>query len=373
MPGERLTATQVGVVYRQILGREPSDGEIASHLASVPDLDSMLRVALDSMEYLLRIQATLAPPPATRSPDGDAVVGYGGTLFLCGGINSNLEQFLGEMPMSPQWLEEWRGVIAGREEEIDRLGLAAAFLVIPDKLAVHEDLYPGPLAKRGPRAIERLLELPGLAIRYPLAELRETARTTDVYLRTDTHLTFRGNETLCGSLQEPLAFELPDFTDLTMATYPSTGDLGSKFEPPIVGVVSEPGNLGRAEIVADNRAEFEAIGGHIGTRRVFHNDGAPDRRVAVIFGDSFGFAGPSYQGVAWFMAQVFREVHFVWIPFGWDPDYVQRNGAEVILIQGAERFAARVPRRRVIVSEVIEGSLRRKESVGLEDLFDWRL
>jgi hypothetical protein len=47
---------------------------------------------------------------------------------------------------------------------------------------------------------------------------------------------------------------------------------------------------------------------------------------------------------------------------------VQRIGAEVILIQGAERFAARVPRRRVIVSEAIEGSLRRKESVGLEDL-----
>ena len=39
------------------------------------------------------------------------------------------------------------------------------------------------------------------------------------------------------------------------------------------------------------------------------------------------------------MAQIFRETHFVWIPFGWDPDYVRRVGAEVVLVQGAERFA----------------------------------
>ena len=73
--------------------------------------------------------------------------------------------------------------------------------------------------------------------------------------------------------------------------------------------------------------------------------------MAVIFGDSFGFAAAYYQGLSWFLAQAFREVHFVWVPFGWDADYVRRVGAEAVLVQGAERFVARVPRFEVDTSQ----------------------
>jgi hypothetical protein len=99
---------------------------------------------------------------------------------------------------------------------------------------------------------------------------------------------------------------------------------------------------------------------------VFRNEAAPDSRVAVVFGDSFGFSAPNYQGVSWFMAQVFREVHFVWVPFGWDPDYVRKVGAEAVLIQGAERFVSRVPQRRCVVAGLAEETLRRKQPSGPE-------
>jgi alginate O-acetyltransferase complex protein AlgJ len=112
------------------------------------------------------------------------------------------------------------------------------------------------------------------------------------------------------------------------------------------------------------------VGGHIGTRRVFRNESAADRRTAVLFGDSFGFSAAYYQGVSWFMAQVFREVHFVWIPFGWDPDYVRRVGAEAVLVQGAERFAARVPHPRSEVARLAEETLRRRQAVGIEAVLD---
>jgi hypothetical protein len=134
--------------------------------------------------------------------------------------------------------------------------------------------------------------------------------------------------------------------------------------------VSEPGSLHNARIVEDNREQIEAVDGHIGTRRVFRNDHAPDPRVAVLFGDSFGFSDAGYQGLSWFMAQVFREVHFVWVPFGWDADYVRRVGAKAVLVQGAERFVARVPHGSVDVSRLTEETLRRKQPFGAEHVLD---
>jgi hypothetical protein len=387
-----LTREQVVSVYRQVLGRTPGEDEIDAQLAANKTLDGMLRVALDSDEYAARLReqgmasaraATvvnvfhpdLAPwglQPGTRSGDGIAIVGREGWLFLCGGSNANLGQYVGEVEMEPGWLREWQQVIHGRETEIAGLGVAAALLVVPDKLAVYEQHYPEPLDRVGPRPVERLLAVPELPVAYPLAELRAAAASgEEVYLRTDTHLTFRGNELLASSVLGALGVEeAPDFSSLALNSYPIAGDLGVKFEPQIVSIVSEPGSLHNAEIVEDNREKIEAVDGHIGTRRVFRNEQAPDRRVAVIFGDSFGFSAPYYQGISWFLAQVFREVHFVWVPFGWDADYVRRVGAEAVLVQGAERFVARVPHAAVDVSQLAEETLRRKQPVGVERVFD---
>jgi alginate O-acetyltransferase complex protein AlgJ len=388
----RLTREEVVSVYRELLGRTPREEEIAHQLAALPSLDAMLRVALDSKEYADRLEremglrpvrtpppivnifhpdlAAFGCPPGTRSDDEIAIVGREGWLFLCGGSNANLSQYVGEAEMEPAWLEDWRAVLRRREEEVRRLGAAMAFLVVPDKLAVYEEHYPEPLARVGPRPIERLLA-DGLPIRYPLAELRETARREAVYLPTDTHLTFRGNELLFESVRAALGVAAPlDLSGLELRSYVTPGDLGAKFDPPILSVASSPGTLHRARVVEDNRDEIAAVDGHIGTRRVFLNDEAPDERVAVVFGDSFGFASEAYQGLAWFLAQLFRETHFVWVPFGWDPDYADAVGAGAVVMQGAERFVARIPRPRVAVAGLAEDTLRRKRALGVESAFD---
>ncbi len=386
-----LSRDQVVSVYEQVLGRRPSDAEVDQQLAAVGSLDQMLRVALDSEEYAARLKQRAAanPPPAlvnvfhpdlaewtlppgTRSEDDVAIVGREGWLFLCGGTNANLGQYVGAVEMERGWLKEWKKALRRREKEVRSLGVATALLVVPDKLAVYEEHYPEELRRVGPRPIERLLGETELGISYPLAELRAAAAAgEEVYLRTDTHLTFRGNELLFQSVLADLGVEAaPSFADLPFRSYPIAGDLGAKFDPQIVSIVSEPGTMHRAEIVADNRDEIAAVGGHIGTRRVFRNADAPDRRVAVVFGDSFGFGAGHYQGVSWFMAQVFREVHFVWVPFGWDPDYVREVGAEAVLVQGAERFVSRVPRARVVTAELAAETLRRKEPLGIERVLD---
>lgn len=390
MSAGRLTREEVISVYRQVLGRTPSDAEVEHQLVTMPTLDAMLRVALDSAEYSARLtpeQRPRRPPatvvnvfhpelaewghaPGTRSEDGIAIVGREGWLFLCGGSNANLGQYVGAVEMEPAWLGEWHEVIARRDAALRELGATTALLVVPDKLAVYEEHYPEDLTRVGLRPIERLLEAGDLPIVYPLEQLRAAAARESVYLRTDTHLTFHGNEVLFEAVRAALGIAAPvDLSDVPLRSYLTSGDLGVKFDPPILNVVSSAGTLGRARIAEDNRAEIAAVDGHIGTRRVFVNDAAPDQRVAVLYGDSFGFAAEYYQGLSWFLAQVFRETHFVWVPFGWDPDYARRVGAEVVLIQGAERFVARVPRETVEVAELARETLRRKQGLGVESAF----
>lgn len=387
-----LTREQVVAVYRQVLEREPSEDEIQDQLAGAPDLESLLRIALESEEYAERLArrglqaaqtATVVNAyhpdlaewglrPGTRSADEIAIVGREGWLFLCGGTNANLDQYVGEAQMEAGWLEKWQEAVHRREAVARELGLVTALLVVPDKLAVYEEHYPEELRRVGPRPVERLLADAELSIFYPLADLRAAAASgEEVYMRTDTHLTFRGNQLLAAAVMGALGVQgQPDFSAVPLRAYPVSGDLGAKFDPPIVGIVREPGSLGDARIVEDNRAEIAAVDGHIGTRRVFHNDAAPDSRVAVVFGDSFGFSAPNYQGVSWFLAQVFREVHFIWIPFGWDTDYIRRVGAEVVLVQGAERFVARAPHTEVDASALAEETLRRKQPAGIESVSD---
>jgi alginate O-acetyltransferase complex protein AlgJ len=387
-----LTREQVISVYRQVLGRTPRDEEIGHQLATMPTLDAMLRVALDSDEYVARLEreqglrpvrpvptvvnvfhpdlAEWGHPVGATSEDGTAVVGHEGWLFLSGGSNANLSQYVGEAQMEPGWLDEWRAVVRQREAQIRELGAVSALVVVPDKLAVHEERYPEPLTRVGPRPVERLMDAGDVSLVYPLAPLRAAAEREAVYLRTDTHLTFHGNALLFEAVREPLGIAAPlDLSDLPLRAYLTPGDLGVKFDPPILNVVESPGTLHRARIAEDNRDEVAAVDGHIGIRRVFVNDAAPDDRVAVIFGDSFGFGAEAYQGLSWFLAQVFRETHFVWVPFGWDPDYARAVGAQAVVMQGAERFVARVPHPTIEVARLAEETLRRKRALDVDSAF----
>ena len=116
-----LTREQVVSVFQQVLGRTPSDPEIDGHVATLDTLDDLLRVALDSNEYAERLRergtasarsqtlvnifhpdlAEWGFPPCTRSDDEIAIVGRDGWLFLCGGTNANLGQYVGAVEMEP--------------------------------------------------------------------------------------------------------------------------------------------------------------------------------------------------------------------------------------------------------------------------------
>src|SRR5829696_541331 len=190
-----LTREQVVSVYQQVLGRTPTEEEVDYQLSVTESLDGILRIALESEEYAERLRrrgegssrtptvvnvfhpdlAAWGLPPGTRSEDGDAIVGHEGWLFLCGGTNANLGQYVGTAEMELGWLEEWKDVVRRRAEEAGELGAASALLIVPDKLAVYEEHYPDELTRVGPRPIERLQAFPELPVVYPLEELRAGA------------------------------------------------------------------------------------------------------------------------------------------------------------------------------------------------------
>ncbi len=316
--------------------------------------------------------AEFTQPVGTVSPDGVAMVGAEGHLFLCGGSNDNLATYRGELPMAEDWLGQWRTLMAERQSDAHRLGCATCWLVMPDKLAVYYDLFPHNHASSGKlRPILRLLREGELPLTYPCDALRDARSHGETYLRTDSHLTTCGNRLVAKLTVEALGCSptLLDEIPKKDVPYVMSGDLGRHFTPPIVEINRQLATASASKIVFDNWPEVSSVGGHIGVRRIFRRDDASDPRTVVLFGDSYGFGDESYQGLSWFLAQIFREVHFVWIPFGWDPDYLERAGADLVVCQTAERFVGRVPRTRVDSDALVQDTMQRRAALSLTTAF----
>jgi alginate O-acetyltransferase complex protein AlgJ len=390
--GHDLRREDIEAVFRELLGRDATAGDIATWMKN-GSLRAFLDGVLGSDEYKARAaereRTREARAPGhflncwlegwerfTRhvgqvSPDGVAIVGGAGHLFIHGGSNDNVASYRGEVELPPGWLESWRTLMAKRLEHSQRSGVRIAYLVVPEKLAVYADCYPHDLTALTPRPILRLLDQGKLRLAYPLEALREARAGGETYLRTDSHLTPRGNRILAEATLAELGVSpslLPEVEE-TVPAHLVAGDLGLHFDPAVLEFMSPMVGASRATIISDNREEVAGVGGHIGTIRVYRRDDAPDRRTVVVFGDSYGFGDDAYQGLSWWLAQVFREVHFVWVPCGWDPEYLDRVGAELVVCQTAERFITRVPKLKVNVRSLARETIARHQAIDEERVF----
>ena len=245
-------------------------------------------------------------------------------------------------------------------------------MVVPEKLAVYADCFPEHLTPRRQRPVLRLLDEGQLPLVYPLQDLQAARESGDTYMLTDSHLTPRGNRLLAAATLQELGIstDVLECAEDVYRQHLGSGDLGLHFDPPVVEVMEPLASASRATIVSDNWAEISGVGGHIGTTRVFRRDDAPDPRTVVIFGDSYAFGDDVYQGLSWFLAQVFREVHFIWAPCGWDPEYLDSVGAELVVCQTAERFIGRVPKPRIDVRSLAQRTLGQQRALTDEHIFE---
>lgn len=366
-----MGAADVQLLYRSLLGREPEPAEVSAQLAATRDWWVLLSTITASDEFRNGRPTAAVPrkdvpvnvwhpdlarwghPPGTWSADREAVMGQDGVVFLARGTNSIASQYSSSHELPEGWAATWAQVVAARRDGAAELGAVLSAVIVPDKISVLRSALPEEIVLEREPPARTLADVHGIG--YPVADL--AAAPGGGYLRGDTHLSFDGNAALGAWVLRDLGVDAETAwastrLDTELHEYLSSGDLGSRFEPPIVEVIRTYNSWGRAEVVEDNRDVVAAAGRHVGTRRVLRNGGAADDRVVVLFGDSYAFPQIHYHGLGWQLAQHFREVHFVWVPFGWDPDYVAEVRAEVVVCESAERFVPRPPEVRIRVPEL---------------------
>jgi len=191
-PDTLLTPDDVRAIYREFLERAPGEVEVEVQMAACRTTHELLDVVRASEEYEVRLRArgeaavverpraniwhpdldAWTHPPGTVSADGIAVVGRHGWLFIRSGTNSTLVQHRGEDPPSAAWLDAWMEGLAVRRREAAQIGVSLACVVVPDKLAIHEEHFPEAIEPIGSRPALRLRKRAGSALLYPLDELR---------------------------------------------------------------------------------------------------------------------------------------------------------------------------------------------------------
>lgn len=309
-------------------------------------------------------------PPGTLSPDGVAIVGSGGWLYIAHGANDFVRQYRGELPLSADGLSAWAELLDHRTRAAADLGVPLVCLAVPDKLAMYPEHYPQPLGS-AERPIEQILEVvrPG-SLTYPLEELHRARARADVSMRTDSHVTSTGAAVLAQTVLRELGFARRAPRERPAARpHLLCGDLGTKFDPKLQEIVRGPEGIAGLELVEDNATELLPLGAHLGVRRVTHNPAAPIDARLVIFGDSYSYIEPSAAGnLGERLASAFREVHFVWAPFCWDMAYLEKHRPDAVLLQMAERFVVTVPRRDVDVEGLAIETLRRKSGIVPEEI-----
>ncbi|MBP1179872.1 alginate O-acetyltransferase AlgX-related protein [Methylobacterium sp. PvR107] len=302
-----------------------------------------------------------------KSGNGVAI-GHEGWLYWVGRARE-VETFYGDTAASRRILGRWARLIARRARRLDKLGIRHVHMVVPDKLAVYPDQlgrpFPGLDDPPGVR-LARLVAQDGAAAMVDLMGPLTAARAEEpVYLRTDTHWTYRGYLTayraLCEALDAPVAEHV--FAGSSQQEH-FTFDLGEKLTPPVgedYVAYDFPRRAERTEAnalvrVRETGRVLRLRGLFVGSRVVLKNHQAPDPRRVVLFGDSYIYS-PGARLTA-MLAETFAEVHAIWSA-NIDWTYVETIRPDVLIFEIAERFLRQVPTDRIRIDAFAEARARR--------------
>lgn len=286
----------------------------------------------------------------------DVHEGVDGWLFLVGGSNDVRRYYNDAAYFTDSHSANWCQLLIARNERLLRSGVQYLHIIAPDKISVYPDYFGAPLPnfRRHPsRLVRERLESVGCGglLVDPLHAFSQSHNRDRLYLKTDTHWTYRAGQIVLELVAERLGSPRRlDLTSRSLTYYEMVWDLGSKVKPHIheqnFAVKTKP-TVRR--VYANQRAlDFEEnvrLGKPVSHGSIYtkFENTAPTAidKVLVIFGDSFMDFQDS--NTTTIFAENFREVHFVWSP-SIDYDFVERVGAQVVITELAERFMVELPR-----------------------------
>jgi len=282
-------------------------------------------------------------------------VGKEGWLYLVGGSNHVLDNYVKPETFSPYHVGAWIELLTRRLEQAQALGARYLHVIAPEKLSVYPEFFDGELPYLAQAPALRFPEdcrAAGIeaAVVDALPNLLRHKPAFKLYWQTDTHWTPYG----CFCAYEAICDQLGIRADRALLDEVRPGneillDLGSKLEPPRREGFAMMGPLKRARRVAVNpivaykeRHDLTNDPGlHRGSNVVFvNNDPSAHPARIVLFGDSFAEYRPHL--LMGMLAETVRELHFIW-SLGIDWTYVRRFEPDIVITEATERFMNVVP------------------------------
>jgi hypothetical protein len=298
----------------------------------------------------------LAPvlvPVGLRSADQSALLGRDGQIFLIGGSNRLLAEYVRDDrdPIPDDHARAWLALMRRRRAGLSALGARYVQAIFPDKLTVLPDCFPDPL--RTPGAVLRRIE-DGLAQDPELAASYVSARhaldaqpdRAATLLKTDSHFSALGCWVVFRAVLDHLGLDagrVPAF-DVVRA---GTGDLATRFFGiPLLDIRREADlNCVDAAFRARARRTFHRSEADrvTGTAQSWHNPEAPIDASILVFGNSYCGLADGHQGqMSWWFARWFRTYHFVWHA-RMSPGLVEKLRPDIVFCHTVERFLVEVP------------------------------
>lgn len=301
-------------------------------------------------------------------------IGRDGWLFLVGGTNDVIGQYTSG-GLSNSHLEYWRELHEQRQARCTNLGAIYINMVVPEKIAIYDDkLFDLKIdvgASPSAQIAQVLSDSPAHGCHIDLLTLfRRERDKTQLYLRTDSHWSFAGchlaYKAICRKAGVTPHPPLADHGSRRKEIF--SGDLGVKLHPPHAETAERWLYPRASEMVYANPLvrHFEAAGAIHSSGSASHTvyrtrDPAADPRTLAVFGDSYTshVYTEDVGRLIGFLAETFREVHFVWantIDYG----YVTRVRPDIVLTEIAERFMIELPLTEFDLAEYERSQFERK-------------
>lgn len=285
--------------------------------------------------------------------DGSALIGHDGEVYLVGGGNDVLRQFLTPPDDAgvARLAAAWHAAIRARARAVTAGGGRFLQIIIPEKLSAYPRCFPVKVTTPSPLLgqLEARLEASELACAtvFGLRELLAAVPPAQIFPRFDSHLTARATHALFGALLRAMGLVNPFPLELSARRF-AVGDLAERFlEAPLHEEYVMPGVEFAGRITGRLELAVREVppAGHAGIRFVWRNPAAPFDLRVVAFANSFFERGGDARSLSWWCARAFREFHFLWAP-ELDMDYVRREAPDWVICQTIERFLPLLPQDR---------------------------
>jgi len=299
----------------------------------------------------LNVVGQVNAPIGHVSQDGAAVIGLDGQVFLVGGSNELLKQYLEDKdrPETQETVRAWSDLIKRRHTFCRRQRAGFLQVMMPEKATVLHDLLPRavPTPSRIWQGLEARFSKPKAPAPYYLSLLQvlgSDVLRARAFPRLDSHCSAEACWTvfgaICAALGQPNPFPVMTFDDRVV----TIGDLADRLFPGVrlPEIHAMPSRPIITRLPAPELIERVEARRHVGARYVWRTPTAPIDLKVVAFASSSFERGRTARSLSWWFARAFREFHFLWSP-ELQADYVRAHRPDWVICQTIERFLHRVP------------------------------